>query len=140
MLIYLIKNTINNKIYIGQTTRDLKKRIASHKSYVASCKRKNLTCKTVIAKAMTKYGFENFKFSIIDTAKTKEDLDKAEIWWIEKFNSTDNKIGYNISPGGSGVGKVSKETKNKQSQIKLEAWKSDEYRQHMSEVHKGQAG
>ena len=59
MIIYKITNTINNKIYIGQTTRTLKERIADYKKE-AIYKPNNRP----ISRAINKYGIENFKLDI----------------------------------------------------------------------------
>ena len=40
--IYIIKNTINGKCYIGQTTRAVKKRIRSHFRKNSGCLLKNV--------------------------------------------------------------------------------------------------
>ena len=50
--IYLITNKINNKKYIGQTTRTIKIRISDHFS--------NLYKNYAITNAIKKYGKENF--------------------------------------------------------------------------------
>ena len=65
MIIYKIVNCVNGKIYIGQTIQKLERRMYSHF---------NRHTKTCISKAIQKYGKENFKYEIIDTAKTREEL------------------------------------------------------------------
>lgn len=61
---------------------------------------------------MIKYGVEHFKWEIIDTAKTKEELDSKEKYWISYYNCvTPN--GYNVELGGNSVGKHSEKTKRK---------------------------
>lgn len=52
--IYKITNQINQKIYIGQTARDIKTRWREHKSH-AICK-----YDTHLYNAINKYGAENF--------------------------------------------------------------------------------
>ena len=56
MIIYKITNNINNKIYIGQTTRTLEERIAEHK------RKRN----PLISKAIKKYGIEKPTLRIRD--------------------------------------------------------------------------
>lgn len=104
--IYKITNTINNKIYIGQTTRNLSSRISEYK--------KNHTNNNHLNNAFLKYGFENFKFEIIDTAKDLADLNLKEINYIKEYNSIDKKIGYNIESGEKNS-IPSIETRNKMS-------------------------
>lgn len=90
-LIYKITNIVNNKIYIGQTIRSLDERIEDYKRGKTNDHLKN---------AFNKYGFDNFKFEIINTATSIEELNNKEIDYINKYNSTDKNIGYNISIGG----------------------------------------
>lgn len=111
MLIYKITNDINNKIYIGQTTKTLQERVRSYKSTYKRGARP-IEC------AMIKYGVEHFKWEIIDTAKTKEELDSKEKYWISYYNCvTPN--GYNVELGGNSVGKHSEETKRKISEAQI---------------------
>jgi len=110
MLIYLIENLIDHKIYIGQTVRTLKKRMYDHKS---SAKKKILT-NLYLYRATNKYGWDNFKVMVLDGfIKTQEELDKLECWWIKIFQSINPDIGYNLSNGGNGPGKCTNETKKK---------------------------
>ena len=87
MIIYKITNNLNGKVYIGQTTRSLAARIYEH-----------IHNHSRVGKDMVKYGRDNFDISVIDNAKTKEELDDLEIFWIAWYNSTQN--GYNILRGG----------------------------------------
>ena len=52
MLIYLITNDVNNKVYVGQTTKSLEERIQGHRSAMVS------GVDTHIYRAMRKYGWE----------------------------------------------------------------------------------
>ena len=90
--IYKITNTINNKIYIGQTTRNLSSRISEYK--------KNSHNNNYLNNSFKKYGFEKFKFEIIDTAYSLIELNNKEIEYINKYDSTNKEIGYNIEIGG----------------------------------------
>jgi group I intron endonuclease len=112
MLVYKITNEINKKVYIGQTIQSLNDRIHGYKDEMYRTER----IRPIIA-AMKKYGFEKFHFEILkDNITTKEELDNTEIKYIQKFNSTDKKHGYNIENGGNSVGKHSEETKRKISE------------------------
>lgn len=97
MIIYLIENVVNNKVYVGQTIRTLEQRWTAH---VQSMKNGN-GCPALM-NAMLKYGVENFTIKQIDSASTKEELDKKETYWITKYNATNHRYGYNIAPGGGG--------------------------------------
>lgn len=92
MVIYLISNMINNKQYVGQTTRNLSDRWYNHTKYSGRGR-------SAISKAIHKYGKDNFKIEIIDTANSLEELNQKEQEWISKLNSLCPN-GYNIAPGG----------------------------------------
>lgn len=96
MIIYKFTNLINNKLYIGLTTKDWTSRFLTHKR---KHKNKDALRVSALYGAMVKYGFENFKFEIIDSANTKEQLQEKERYWIKELNTlTPN--GYNITSGG----------------------------------------
>jgi group I intron endonuclease len=108
--IYMIKNKINNKIYIGQTVRSLEKRIHEYKKALLY---NNFYNKHLLS-SFKKYGFDNFEFSIIDTAETIDELNEKEINYIKLYNSTNKNIGYNQHSGGRNA-IPNEETLNKMS-------------------------
>jgi len=111
MFIYKITNSINNKIYVGQTTQDLKKRWSCHKR---DSKRHDYP----LCRAIKKYGIENFVIECVETLPKQssiEELNNREIFWIKEL-STLIPNGYNVREGGS-RGKHSEETKIKLSVI-----------------------
>lgn len=85
--IYKTTNLINGKIYIGQHQNEY-----PDKDYFGSGK--------LLRRALKKYGKNNFILDILYWAKTIEELNAKEIKFIETYNSTNIKIGYNISNGG----------------------------------------
>lgn len=86
--IYIIKNDINDKVYIGQSI-DPKERFRSH------CKKSSDNC--LIDKAIQKYGKEHFWYEIIEDFTLE--YNEKEKYWISFYNSiTPN--GYNILEGG----------------------------------------
>ncbi len=109
MIIYKITNTINNKVYIGQSIKTLKERIADYrKEYLY---RKGY--ERPIIRAMRKYGFEYFKFeTLVNDIKSQEEMDELEIQKILEFNSLIDHNGYNLKKGGQG-GKHHESTKKK---------------------------
>ena len=84
--IYFTENTINGRYYIGQ-----------HKSEQFDNKYKGSG--KLLKQAINKYGWENFICQPIQWCETKEDLDKAEKYWVDKCKSPSL---YNITEGGYG--------------------------------------
>lgn len=98
MLIYKITNIINNKIYIGKTKNEFKKRYACYKSDYKSSRHSSY-----LYKAFNKYGLENFKFEIlIENIITLKELNYAERYFIAYYKSNNKNIGYNSTEGGDG--------------------------------------
>lgn len=92
-IIYKITNKINGKFYIGLTTTSLEERWKCHINSVWKVDRH-------LYFAMRKYGVENFSIEQIDSADDFEELGRLERYYIKKFNSTNQDIGYNITSGG----------------------------------------
>ena len=93
--IYIIKNIINDKVYIGQTTTDLKTRFNQHtkKSTISNRFYK-------LHNAIRKYGKDKFYIESLETDIPLDKLDKREIYYIEKYNSLIS--GYNGTKVGDG--------------------------------------
>jgi group I intron endonuclease len=105
--IYLLRNKVNGKIYIGQTWLEFENRMGKHGE-----KYKN---SPYVHNAIQKYGVENFVYEILATCEDQEIADKLEAKYIEQYNSQNHDIGYNIKNGGMG-GKHSDESKAKISE------------------------
>lgn len=89
MYIYKTTNKINNKSYIGLSTR------ASDKS------EQYLGSGVYFNNAIKKYGKENFIKEIIhDNISDVEELKNLEVFYIDKFDTFNN--GYNLTLGGDG--------------------------------------
>lgn len=89
MHIYVITNLTNRKQYVGQTIQNPRDRWHRHTSV------NNFN--TVIGRAIKKYGKENFKFEVVDSASSVEELNIKEREWIVKLDTYRN--GYNSSKG-----------------------------------------
>lgn len=83
-------NKINDKKYIGVTSRDVNLRWQNGKGY------KN----TYFANAINKYGWENFDHVILYTNLSKEEAFETEKRLIKEYETTDRTKGYNRSIGG----------------------------------------
>jgi group I intron endonuclease len=89
MIIYKAENKVNGKIYIGQTVKSLKKRIAEHL-------RSNVG---IFPRALRKFGPQNFDFSIVETCENQKNLNEREMYWIGFLNCK-SPNGYNLTDGG----------------------------------------
>ena len=91
--IYKIENLINGKVYIGQTSRTFKERYGFN--WVKN------THNIHLKNAINKYGENNFIVNEeFDVGFSKDELDQKEIFWIDFYNATDSKYGYNVVIGG----------------------------------------
>lgn len=108
--IYMIKNKANDKVYIGRS-KDITSRFSSHKHNLINKKHIN----NYLQQSWNKYGEENFEFIILEECDSVEETYEREIFYINKFNSTNMNYGYNLSSGGEGAGNWSEESKEKLS-------------------------
>lgn len=101
MVIYLIKNKINGKKYVGQHCGDGDIRWKQHLSESL-----NKSNNKPLYSSMRKYGTENFEYSELDKLPIElgqRELDLREIYHIHKENSyIGNGQGYNLTLGGGG--------------------------------------
>jgi hypothetical protein len=105
--IYKITNMLNEKIYVGQSTR-IKDVI--NRKYKGSG--------SIIYLAINKYGWNNFKIEILEYCNSIKELNDKEPYWISHYNSvTPN--GYNLKKGGEQGGKCSEEAKKNIRQSKI---------------------
>lgn len=131
-IIYLIKNNINNKVYIGKTVNSFYERWTGHLT-----KAKKEPCNSYFYRAIKKYGKENFSFYILESLDNPKNLFEREIFWIAKFSSKE--IGYNSTIDGEGIHgrKLSEETKNKIRKGNIGKKYLEETRKKQSESAKG---
>jgi len=112
--IYKFTNLVNQKVYIGLTTRNPNDRKQDHIR-----ESKNGTTH-VLYNAIRKYSINNFLFEVIDqSASSIEELREQEKFYIKQFNSyihDENSNGYNMTRGGDGF---DSETASRNNRIKI---------------------
>ena len=91
--IYIIKNTVNSKVYIGQTRTSVNQRWKEHLRHAQYGDQ-------VINRAMRKYGVDKFYIETLEICDVSI-IDEREIYYIDLFSSTNKTKGYNVSLGGS---------------------------------------
>lgn len=101
--IYIFVNTVNNKVYVGQTYRNYLSRWNEHILKESSCH--------YIHNAIKKYGIDMFNRYVIfqtepllDSELSRKSiikiLDDKERYYIQYFKSNQEKYGYNLTSGG----------------------------------------
>lgn len=140
-VIYLLRNTINGKCYVGQHVNSpkysLKKRWIGHQ-------RRDSTC-TALRNAIQKYGWDKFEKSVICECKTggRDRLNGLERYFIKKYKSLTEYHGYNLMKGGAN-GRPSQETLQRLSMARRGEKNhnfgktfTDEHKQKLSAAKKG---
>lgn len=110
-IIYKIKNTITNEVYIGQTThpRGFNGRYAFKGSgiervykYLLGNEVRKERHNQHLRRSIKKFGFEAFEvIEVFDVAETIDELNEKEAYYINLFDSYKN--GYNQSFGGDSI-------------------------------------
>lgn len=113
MTVYKVTNLIDQKIYVGATSRNLQERWKEH------CRHN----KTPFNQAIQKYGKENFLVEVIEKANSIEEMNELEMFYIKKFNSI-LPNGYNACEGG---GKTKGYNHTEESKAKMKEAKDGMY-------------
>ena len=95
-IIYVIRNNVNDKVYIGQTTSTLEERWDNHKKLST----RRIKQQYKLYKEMNEIGVDNFYIEKIEDNININELDEKEIYYIHKFDSFYN--GLNSTKGGKG--------------------------------------
>lgn len=107
-IVYLHENPFNNKKYVGITSQDPERRWGGGSGY-----HNNLP----FYKDIRKYGWKNFKHTILETGISTADIGKIEQYYIDLYDTLNPEKGYNRANGGLNPGRLglshSKETKKK---------------------------
>ena len=93
--VYMFKNKINGKVYIGKTI-NWKGRERGHKNSAKNPK-------YYFGRALRKYGWDNFERDCLIDDVPEEDLDDLETEYIKFYNSKNPAFGYNETEGGEGM-------------------------------------
>lgn len=91
-IIYVIKNDINDKLYVGKTITTLANRWLHHKDDYQKYD-------WHLYRAMRKYGIEHFWIEKLEDC-ADEVINEREKYWIKELNALEN--GYNMTSGGEG--------------------------------------
>lgn len=119
-VIYILRNKMNNKCYVGQTTKSFKERFRSHQH-----------SNSYVGKAISKYGSDNFDKLILENIP-EEELDYWEIHYINECQSL-VPSGYNFDGGGNEQKHRHEETKKKLREANIGKHPTEETKQKMIE-------
>lgn len=90
--VYLHRNQINGKVYIGQTCQVLSQRFGSDgNGYKKS---------PYFWSAIQKYGWDNFEHIVLKENLLQEEANYYEKKYIQEYHSNDKDYGYNLLAGG----------------------------------------
>lgn len=108
--IYSITNTINDKKYIGKTSKSnpydrWKQHLQLARSF-NNLQENNSALSMPILRAINKHGADNFKFRVLEEC-ADDRVNEREAFWIGKYNAAEG-VGYNCTYGGEGVSKPKK--------------------------------
>ncbi len=96
MIVYLVRNKVNGKGYVGQTRRTLEGRWSEHVHNALK-----MMCEMPIYDAIRKHGVESFEVTVLQECSSEEELNQSEKDWIEKLGTFSK--GYNATRGGYGI-------------------------------------
>jgi group I intron endonuclease len=120
MIVYLARNKVNGKGYVGKTTRSLEER---RKEHIAAAK---MGVGQLFGRALRKHGFDAFEWQVlyefdgsVNEETSHDYLDDREREMIRLFETHGPK-GYNLTDGGEGVRglKHSDDTKRRMSEAR----------------------
>lgn len=95
--IYIIKNFVNGKRYIGQTVQSSQERFSQHIREAHTKGRKEYNY--CLSRGIRKYGEESFDYAVLAEKVPLDDLDLVEEHYIDMYQTTDPEFGYNNSIG-----------------------------------------
>ena len=132
--VYIHRNKINNKCYIGITCQTPNQRWHGGSNYIQK-KADGSYSQPKFARAIKKYGWDGFEHIIWAEGLTKEKACRVEQLLIAMWDTINN--GYNIRSGGETKSTLSEESKQKISEAIKKKWEDEEYRKRMSDAHLG---
>lgn len=114
--IYVIKNSINGKIYVGKS-KNCYYRLHQHMTDIKIDNR-NYNENPHLLNAVKKYGSDNFEYYLVEKFNIEDPnleklLAEKELYWMKELNSLDPNKGYNLRWDSEGKCFCSDETRKK---------------------------
>ena len=130
--IYLITNLINFKVYVGKTN-NFYKRYSQYKSDIKNPQQNRIN--QYLLNSFVKNGIQSFSFEVLELC----DVDccaSRELFWIEAFDSTDSRFGYNLRKDSRTKMIVHQKTRDKISKRLKKEWVTGVRDGHSSKLRK----
>lgn len=124
-IVYIHRNMVNQKMYVGMTSRRAKQRWKRGNGY---------KLQPEFYREIEEYGWDNFEHVVIAENLTKEQAGALERELIEEFNSADSVYGYNIALGGEGAESFSDEYKKRLSEAQKRRYEDDSVRERQRSI------
>jgi len=130
--IYCIRNTENNKVYIGKA-KCIWKRIHGH---LSAFRKEDLTkTNEYLLNSIKKYGINKFEYFVLEYLDFDENiLAERELFWIKTYSSIDRTKGYNFRMDSSTGMICHKETSLKISKRLINEWKQGFRKNHKEKL------
>jgi len=120
--VYVAKNVINSKLYIGKTKKTLESRRTVHEKEANDIERMNQRWCSALRNALRKHGFDSFDWIPLFWSDDNDELCRIEKLFIKALR-TKAPHGYNLTDGGDGfTGRHTDETKEKIRQASIRTW------------------
>jgi group I intron endonuclease len=97
MVVYLLHNRVNGKVYVGKTVQPVADRWSVHKSDA------RIGTSGYLQNAIRKHGPAAFDVEVLCIADSEDQLNFMEKFFIALYRSNQREFGYNLTAGGDGV-------------------------------------
>ena len=126
-IVYLHRNKINNKCYVGQTCQKPEARWGLHGN--------NYKDQQYFYRAIQKYGWNNFEHIILETNISSDKIDERECYWAGYYHALAPE-GYCLQVGKNNYKQSSLISNENYSQASLKKWQNLEYQNKVSQGRK----
>ena len=140
MHVYVITNTVNGKIYVGQHAGEDLQAYLQHNIKAALGNRGN---KLFLYRAIRKYGPDVWEIKSLVHPVDAEQMTALEVFFIRVLESQNAEIGYNITAGGpgqlgrKGIWKHTEEWKRRMSILRKGVPKTSEWAKKIGDAQRG---
>lgn len=135
--IYVIKNSINGKIYVSKS-KNCYKRLHQHMTDIKIDNR-NYDENPHLLNAVKKYGEDNFEYYLVEKFDIKDSnleqlLTEKELYWMKELDSLNPNKGYNLRWDSKGKCFCSEETKEKIGIRAKKDWENGCHKDHSDKL------